>query len=137
MANFTRFDTSRRLAIGLLMAMAILLSGCNVDTCEIKPYAQCPNADLGDANLYGADLRSANLTDANLDSADLRGADLHNANLKGADLREADLREANLFGANLGRADLRVANLSDATYNTETMWPEGFDPVAAGAVLVE
>ncbi len=97
MADFTRFDTSRRLAIGLLMAMAILLSGCNVDTCEIKPYAQCPNADLGDANLYGADLTSA---------------DLH-----GADLRGADLRLARFFA--------------------NTQWPEGFDPVAAGAVLVD
>ena len=97
MANFTRFDTSRRLAIGLLMAMAILLSGCNVDTCEIKPYAQCPNADLGDANL----------------------------------------NEAYLLGANLSGTNLSYTNLHGARYNLNTTWPKGFDPVAAGAVLVD
>ncbi len=119
MADFTRFDTSRRLAIGLLMAMAILLSGCNaettvlqplqptVDTCEIKPEAQCPNADLGDA-------------------------DLHDANLS-----DADLREANLAGADLSEAFLSDAHLRLARHNADTKWPEGFDPRAAGAWLVE
>ena len=112
MANFTRFDTSRRLAIGLLMAMAILLSGCNVATCEIKPYAQCPNGNLFEANLTGADLSGAYLS--------------------GADLRGANLRWADLTGA-----DLTGADLSDAKNNADTTWPEGFDPEAAGAVLVE
>jgi len=42
--------------------------------------------------------------------------------MRGADLREAKLSEAKLFGA---------------LYSTDTIWPEGFDPVAAAAVLVE
>ena len=67
----------------------------------------------------------------------LGGRKCAGADLRDIDLTGADLSGANLTGANLSRADLRVANLSDATYNTETMWPEGFDPVAAGAVLVE
>ena len=139
MADFTRFDTSRRLAIGLLMAMAILLSGCNaettvlqplqptVDTCEIKPEAQCPNADPGDADLH----------DTNLSDAYLHGANLREANLRGADLSWADLREANLAGADLSEAFLSDAHLRLARYNADTKWPEGFDPEAAGAVLVE
>ena len=49
-------------------------------------------ADLGEANLRGADLRGANLGEANL-----RGADLREADLRGADLRGADLREAKNF----------------------------------------
>ena len=61
-------------------------------------------ADLREANLYGANLREANL----------RGADLYGANLYWADLREADLREANLYGANLYWANLREANLREA-----------------------
>jgi uncharacterized protein YjbI with pentapeptide repeats len=39
--------------------------------------------------------------------------------------------------ADLRGADLRYANLHGATYNADTKWPEGFDPEAAGAVLVE
>jgi uncharacterized protein YjbI with pentapeptide repeats len=42
-----------------------------------------------------------------------------------------------LVGANLRWADLTGAHLSDAKNNADTTWPEGFDPVAAGAVLVE
>ena len=153
MAEFTRFDTSRRLAIGLLMAMAILLSGCNaettvlqplqptVDTCEIKPEAQCPNADLGDADLHDANLsdaylHGANLSEANLRGADLSWADLREANLAGADLSEAHLYGVDLRGASLREADLRSANLSGARYDANTQWPEGFDPEAAGAVLM-
>ena len=48
------------------------------------------------ANLYGADLRSADLR-----SADLYGANLRSANLYGANLHSADLRSANLHGADL------------------------------------
>ena len=50
-------------------------------------------ANLGGANLYGADLRGADLGGANLYGADLGGADLRGANLGGANLYGADLRE--------------------------------------------
>jgi uncharacterized protein YjbI with pentapeptide repeats len=49
----------------------------------------------------------------------------------------ANLSGAVLWGANLSGADLTGANLSGAKYNADTTWPEGFDPVAAGAELVE
>lgn len=62
-------------------------------------------ADLGDANLFGADLR---------------GADLGGANLCGADLGGANLSGADLCDANLSNADLRHANLCDVKYNEKT-----------------
>ena len=43
-----------------------------------------------------------------------------------------DLRGANLRGANLGDANLWGANLRDAKANSHTVWPDGFDPQAAG-----
>ena len=60
---------------------------------------------------------------------------------EGADLRDIDLRGADLIKANLSGADLRGADLREAKYNANTKWPvlpqpEGFDPEAAGAVLV-
>ena len=71
------------------------------------------------ANLGGADLRGADLSRANLGCADLRGANLGCADLRGADLgcadlRGADLSCANLSSANLSRANLRGADLSRA-----------------------
>ncbi len=57
----------------------------------------------------------------------LKGANLSGANLSVTRMSDANLRGANLFGANLRLAD----------YSANTQWPEGFDPEAAGAVLVE
>ena len=88
-------------------------------------------ADLFDADLAGADLRGADLSDAMLSEANLRGADLSDANLAGADLSEADL-----CGADLQGADLTGADLTGARYDSLTLWPEGLDPAAAGAVCV-
>ncbi|HJO34228.1 MAG TPA: hypothetical protein QGI62_08920 [Anaerolineales bacterium] len=45
----------------------------------------------------------------------------------GADLQDIDLSEANL----------NVVNLEPAMYDAGTKWPEGFDPMAAEAVLVD
>ena len=92
--------------------------------------ANLGDADLRDANLGGANLRGADLGDANL-----RGADLGGATLWGANLRGANLRGANLGGANLRGANLRAADLWDASANRLTVWPDGFDPIAAGVIV--
>ncbi|MBP34034.1 MAG: hypothetical protein CMP31_00020 [Roseibacillus sp.] len=47
---------------------------------------------------------------------------------------------ANLWQANLGRADLQGADLQGADlYETkadeDTIWPDGFDPEAAGVIF--
>ncbi len=93
--------------------------------------AMLAGADLFDADLAGADLRNADLSDALLSEANLRAADLSGANLAGADLSEADLS-----GADLQEADLTGADLTGARYDGRTLWPEGLDPAAAGAVCV-
>jgi len=82
------------------------------------------DADLGHANLSGANFREtflirANLREADLSYADLRRAQLHQADLRQADLRRADLsggfhNDANFSRANLSGADLRGARLGRA-----------------------
>lgn len=56
---------------------------------------------------------------------------------KSAVLYGARLTRANLSGANLSNVNLLAADVRDAIYNWRTIWPDGFDPVAAGAILVE
>jgi uncharacterized protein YjbI with pentapeptide repeats len=67
-----------------------------------------------------------------------RPADLRGANLKDADLgvSEKTKKAADLRGADLTGANLTGANLRDARYDSETSWPENFNPSASGAVLV-
>ena len=67
--------------------------------------------------------------------ADLRRADLFGADLEGVDLSGADLNEANLSGADLGGALLSGVNLIGARANKNTVWPEGFEPKAAGVTF--
>jgi uncharacterized protein YjbI with pentapeptide repeats len=115
------------------------LSGAELHFAELGFAFLCgadlSDADLSEANLSGADLSEANLSGANLVDAMLAGADLAGANLSGANLFVADLSGANLFAANLLGADLDDAKLSKARYNEYTLWPDEFDPEAAGAIL--
>ena len=105
--------------------------------------APLSSANLNAADLSEADLRKANLCSAILMSTDLRGADLRGADLRGALLYVTYLQETQLQGADLRATGLdnyaikRVAWLDNARFDEHTKWPEGFDPVAAGAVLVE
>ena len=80
-------------------------------------------------------LQRANLVGIDLREADLSYADLRWANLSRANLHRAYLRGANLSRANLFEADLSFAVLSGARYSSDTKFPEGFDPEAAGMVL--
>ena len=103
--------------------------------------AQLRGAFMYGIKLRGATLRRAILTGANLRYAILVGANLRyvemaGANLNYANLSYANLRQANLLGANLLGANLTNTYIDGALYNTKTVWPKGFDPKAAGAVLV-
>ena len=114
----------------LVIATIILLScSCSktINNCKIEPATDCRGASLAGADLSGAFLSAADLTDVDFRNANLSGADLNWANLRGADLRGADLKGATLSSALLNKAQ----------YNTKTQWPEGFDPEAAHAVLVD
>ena len=46
-----------------------------------------------------------------------------------------DIEGANLSPANLRMANLGGANLEGAKANEDTIWPDGFDPVAAGVTF--
>ena len=84
--------------------------------------ADLRNADLSNADLFGANLRNANLFGANLFGANLSNADLRNANLRGANLSNADLFGANLRGANLSNADLCGASIDQMMWNIYTVF---------------
>ena len=97
-------------------------------------------ADLSGATIAYATLRHADFAWAKMRQADLRHADLFRANLYDVDLKDAilvgaDLRQAYLVDADLSCSDLTGANLVGAKYSPETVWPEGFDQAAVGAIL--
>jgi uncharacterized protein YjbI with pentapeptide repeats len=80
------------------------------------------------------DLQAAGVYDIGPRS-NLSGANLAGVDLSGVDLSGADLTNANVLGTDLSWADLTQAILSGATADEETIWPEGFDPVAAEVIF--
>jgi len=99
--------------------------------------AYLQEADLVLANLTGAKLTGADLTDAGLINAHLTGADLTGAKLFGAYLSSADLKDANLQGANYNTKMMQVNLYGTSKTVVPTQWPEGFDPMSAGASCVD
>jgi uncharacterized protein YjbI with pentapeptide repeats len=78
-------------------------------------YLMGPGANLVEAPLTGADLRSVNLAGANLENAKLANADLGNANLSSANLENVNLTGASLYHTSLQNANLTGANLTGAS----------------------
>lgn len=102
-------------------------------------YAHFQDAHLEFASFTSADLEGANFQAASLEGANFRDANLQGANFQGSTLRGAHLRGANLQGANLdgviwGSEIPLLANRSEwiqqsrTVYDSETKWPDGFDP---------
>lgn len=85
--------------------------------------------DFSGANFSGANLMGCSMNIAVLGRTNFSSANLINVLFDGSDLRGAILNGATMTGAIIGSA-----RLTGATYNSATIWPAGFDPVAAGAI---
>jgi len=120
------------------------LDGANLREATLRE-SEFLTVGFREADLRNADLRDARFTvglrgaHCSLYRAQLQGADLRGAILR-ADLRRADLRGADLRGADLSWAVLKhstageEAQLAGARYDDKTLWPEGINPEAWGAV---
>ncbi|MEG4227111.1 pentapeptide repeat-containing protein [Microcoleus sp. N9_B2] len=101
------------------------------------------NSNLSEANLSGVNLSKVhlllgtNFSRANLSKANLTGLNLRSSQLMKANLSNANLSNTNLLNAKLEGANLEGAKLQQALYNAETIFPTGFDPVKAGACLID
>ena len=102
---------------------------------QFEPGLDTPDASgaLGSLGLpfpigSPTDFTGANLCSADLTGANLQGANLTRANLSGADLTVTLLFETNLAGADLSNTVLQQEFLTDVSYDSSTIWPDGFTP---------
>jgi uncharacterized protein YjbI with pentapeptide repeats len=93
------------------------------------PFQDYSGQSFAGRNFYGYDFLGCRMR-----GTDLSGANLAAAGFEQVDFTNANLRNADLSGASLEGATLTGAVLTGATYTANTVWPRGFDPVAAGAV---
>ncbi len=130
----------------------LILSRINAHACNLRG-AYLRGAIFTNVDIEKSKMKGADLTNATLVLVGMRGVELEGANLIGATLNSVDLRDANLKGAVFRgmnpeaksweeldtlpkvEANLMLVNLKGATYDTNTVWPEGFDPQGKGAIL--
>lgn len=130
-----------------------MLSGVNLSG-ALLAASSLVFVHLNGANLSGADLGCAELDKCRFACTDLRRANLGCIDLSGGKKVCADLSGADLEGAKMdNETGLRGTILRGARYNTRarqgkssdglfftwgpTLWPQGFDPKAAGAICVD
>ena len=98
--------------------------------------ADFEGSDLSGASFQGCTLSNASFVNAKLGRTSFYAADLRGVNFSGATLLNARMQKARLEGANLETAVLDGVDLR-ATYDKNTKWPAGFDPLQEGAVYIE
>lgn len=124
------------------------LTGADLEGANFK-YGKLDSAILSDANLSdalledailenaigqrtnfaGANLSGADLINAKIHYGDFTNADLSNAELMEAEFLDADFSGADITGANFEDANLDRADFTNAKWDDDTRWPEGFTPL--------
>ena len=127
-----------------------LLNEVNAPRASFR-HANLRGAFMTDVVFDGSDFTAANLITAFLGRSSLvhccfrdcvafsggfRKADLSGADLAGAQVDGAAFSGAQLQGARLLCTNLERATFAGAVYDAHTVWPEGFNPQAAGARLM-
>lgn len=92
------------------------------------------NLNLSNLPLTGVSFEGASLAGANLDGSQMQNCNLQFTVLRSGSLIKANLAGADLRYANLEGADLDGVDLSYALYNSQTVWPDGFDHRRSGAI---
>jgi uncharacterized protein YjbI with pentapeptide repeats len=157
-AGFVRCDFSQAIFRGVDLSYAYLIN-CDLSNSELQG-AVLKNCRLTGANLSGASIGKGRLNGALIDPGTILPvgiADNHGAlmlrpdsnfiqvNLSGAFLSDMDLhncdfsgaifRKSYLAGTNLSDCTLSNADFTNAIYTLDTVWPPGFDPKMAKAII--
>ncbi len=117
---------------------ACLFEQCDLAEADFRGAKFSPDSRLfrvtaNEGNFEGVDFNGIVIDSVNLRDANLRGAK-NFGTVKRANFQKADLRGADLSGLRLPLEEVRW---EEAVYDSETIFPKGFDPAANGAVKAE
>lgn len=112
------------------------LAGGNFSSTDLRK-ANLDDSDIFEVDLSDVDLREATFLNASFFVVEMNQTDLRDADLRNSDLAVVDLRGADLRGADLRWKEANDIQFDHASYDSRTKWPKGFDPKAAGAILVD
>ena len=87
---------------------------------------------LTNAKACGAIFRNCDMTVGHFEGADFTGVDFSDAKML-----DTHFENCNLCGAIMLGTEIESAIFTGATFDKHTVWPEGFNPLEHGAILVE
>lgn len=90
-------------------------------------------SNFSNTSIKNATLINGSYQNTNFENADLTHAELHNVNFSGASFDHAVLSEATLDNVDFSNANFEGVVMTDVVFDEKTKFPEGFDPLAAGA----
>ena len=108
------------------------LEGISFDGSDLQ------GSDFTEADLYGAFLCDSNFESCVFTDADLRSAFMHKVSFRHADMRRARLSLNEMGGSltlnavDFSNANLDGADFAGAVYDSETIFPQGFNPEERG-----
>jgi uncharacterized protein YjbI with pentapeptide repeats len=117
-----------------------LLAGCELEGVSFDG-SDLQGSDFSRADLYGAFLSDSNFDSCLFVQADLRSAFMYRVSFRNADMRGARFSLDQMGGALVFRAvDFSNANLDEADftgalYDSDTIFPNGFNPEERGLRL--
>ena len=132
-ADLSESDLRGAVLIGADMKGASL--GGVVLTGAVLVGADLSHAYLWEVDLLGSNLERVDLSESMLDRSNFSRANLRKANLYAAHGPKVRFAEANLSGANFYGTDFSTWDFTGAKADDETVWPDDFDPVAAGVIF--
>ncbi|WP_445368416.1 pentapeptide repeat-containing protein [Methylomonas sp. BW4-1] len=100
-------------------------------------HSNFDNSDFSHATLIGLDIQGGSYNKANFEYTNLTNAHFTAVNFTEASFAHADLSNAKLREVDFSSANLEEAKLTGLCFDVKSKWPEGFDPLAAGAKLCE
>jgi len=100
-------------------------------------FANFSGVPLMTSNFYKANLAESIFIDSRVMYADFTGSNLSKSDMTDADVLGAVFKDADLKGVVMLCQNLDKADLGGSFYNVKTVWPEGFDPLTKGAILID
>lgn len=99
------------------------------------------SSNLSRSELFGAKIKDSTFTETNFSGvlfgrAEITNSTFSSVNLTGADLTGASILNSEIFNVDLTNANLSGVKLQGSQFSCDTIWPDGYDPIAAGATPI-
>lgn len=92
---------------------------------------------INHSNFQALDFSNSNFEGEMISETEFLSSNFENTNFGKIIFVSSKIRNSNLLGADFSNVEFRSIELGHSKFDCQTKWPEGFDPIAAGAQNVD